>query len=295
MDLYIQIGLLFMLMTAFGAFAYIYGMPSSEFQRGASEEYTATANVLRENSGASLSQFHNKDNISGTQVLNLIKSAKSKGIFVLVGNRTSPHLFSGYGAFYAGATAPSDTDYSPLYENDSKNVPVLRAYDGVFTVAKHQYYNESRSGIKYIGKVSPVYTTLSNALFTLDNFNFNGNYTGTGNSIETPDLVPKIELEDYTVSTTQYRNGKLTLGGSKNIFRSGAYYTTAVRRDDLHLTEFRNYLDKNHAAYINPAWEYYSNLVYDLDGEVVGVVFEDTAIPFNNSYRKNIDSLRGSL
>lgn len=111
MDLYIQIGVILILLTAFSVLLYLFTLPSENFYSGYVEETTTTSARVESLRESEPYPHIGKGSLtSGEEVLSIIESAKTTGLGVLVSNLEG--YVSLFGMDIASRPNNSQSDYA---------------------------------------------------------------------------------------------------------------------------------------------------------------------------------------
>lgn len=309
MDLYIQIGILLLFLTALSLFIFIYTTPAQLFTAKVGT-VTQTINDRTEiSSNGQLNQFRANKNVSGVDVLNSIKNAKSNkiGVFVQTANQRSLVVNYGYqlrganvgtinmepyGWLGTGANNSSDpgTNFEKSYVttanavfdgNDGRSAPLaVRGGERYYSwIGDRSNQDAEDLRMDLAGKF------VRNGFYpqgSLLDTSTNGNYSLKGKA-------PHLMFSDPT------RTGRDAVKLGRTYTLSGLLFTDQVLKLDAPINENISYaIDKNSYYYIDPSSKFMSTVVVDLNTEIVGIYFEEYTVDPQGGALYSMDFANGT-
>ena len=287
MDLYMQIGVVFLVMTAFAALAYYFAAPAEQFTQGINETNQEIMDRLKEAEKLGISQFHNNTSAPGTSILPVIRDSKARKIAVLVQTKNQQGLVVNYGyqlrspnnptvqmSPYAtsGVGSTNGTDFEKNFVTTVVDVFNTQASPSAVGSAPMQAppktYGQGAGGAMFGG---PIATANDGSLSGL---------LPTGNAVPgiTPSgqyfMAPHLMLADPKVPDASQAG---SLG--RTFSSTGLMYTDQVLKLDAPVNTNFSYAEAQGSLYrFDKNSSYYTTLITDSNSEIIGVYVEEHGV-----------------
>lgn len=292
MDLYIQIGVLLLFLTALALFIYVYTGPAQQFTQEINTTNQTINDRLVTSEGLDVAPFMNNVSIPGTSVYPLIRDARAGKIAILVQTKNSQGLVVNYGYQLRGA----NYKLTEMIPNGFSGVGGAAPAGGVnrgtdfeknfVTSVKETFADVSAAGAsKVVPFGQTAFTGKSGAdlvktLKGLDSNNYppasaitanasDGVSEGSGQFASTP----KIAFSDPTVTVDEASQKGRTFSST------GLLYTDNVLKLDAPVNDNFSYADNQGSLYrFNQNSTYYSTIIVNANGDIVGVYIEEHGV-----------------
>lgn len=277
MDLYIQIGVIFLFLTALAAFMFVYTEPMDIFVSGIGEVSEEINKTLDDIKSKDVKEFYNNPNVSGVKVETLVKSATANGVAVLLHTKNQQGATVNYGYQLRSV------------EYGQNGMASYTTASGSSTPFEMKYVAPIKAVVAGDGGTNN--TPIGNPIG-------GGSYYGTGS-------IGNILLADgsnYPIGAQIRNNGSTTYGvphimfahplykvseskaNSLTYFESGMLYTDQELKTNQPTNDNHSYLDAPTSLfYLDKNASFYSTLIVNANGEVVGIFIEEHGIPNNGS------------
>lgn len=284
MDLYAQIGVVLIIMTALSALILVFTQPAQMFTQGIATQSQTIEDRLATASGLDLAPFKNNINAGGTSLYPLIRDAKANKIAVLVQTKNQQGLVVNYGVQlrstnnpfvsmspygYAGIGGAGGTDFEKNF--------VTTVRDVFQTDASPQNYT---SGMVQPAAISKTYGNTAYFSGNMTNSSYLANLLPAGSP--TPGatqsgqfyMAPHLMLADPAVADAS----KATSMG-RTFSSSGLLYTDQSLKLDAPINDNFSYADSQGSMYrFSKSSSYYTTLISNGTGEIVGVYVEEHGV-----------------
>lgn len=292
MDLYIQIGVIFLLLIGLAAFTESYLLPANEFVSLNTEAVTDNVTDMQDLTGV-IGDYRGKSGITGSEVKSFLRKHIKRDVVIAVRTASLPNGYTFYGTREI-QDAPYTKELSwedgsqPLYDQPrgSKEFPIVgknptsvkEIYDlGLtysFLHARNIYQvfldgvvvPDNKLGLSY-KQIPVVYTTPEDLKTAIE---------GTANDQEF--------LENRVNRTIELNVGNNTEGKNNTNFTytlpQGYVYTYTKFDEEFRNEDLTHIDDPESVHYINDDSFFGSVEILRENGNVIGVVFEETGLEF---------------
>ncbi|MFF2798074.1 hypothetical protein [Lysinibacillus xylanilyticus] len=282
MDLYIQVGVLLLMLAALSLFIYIYTAPAQQFTQKINETNQKINDRLVTVEGLDVAPFMNNVNAPGTSIYPIIRDAKASKIAVLVQTKNQQGLVVNYGHQLrsvndpfvtmspygmAGVGANGGTDFEKNFVTTVKDVfmtsdsPVTYSSGMPAPIAKKTSFG---SNAMFPSQVTQLMSSLIPAGSQAPGANISGSFW----------MAPHLMLADPAVPDAS------SAGALGRTFSStGFLYTDQVLKTDAPVNNNFSYADAQGSLYrFDQNSAYYTTLILDANSDIVGIYVEEHGV-----------------
>lgn len=279
MDLYIQIGVILLILTAFSLFAFFFTGPAQKFSAKINEQSQEVTDRLETAEGLNVATFMNSTDTPGTSLYPIIRDAKAAKIAVLVQTKNQQGLVVNYGYQLRSAN-------NPFISMSPYGVSGLGANNGTdfeknfVTTVKDVFKTDSQPTNYSSGMQSPMQTKVSfgvPSMFSANVTNLMDTLVPTGAPVPggtksgTFYMAPHLMLADPTVTDASKAS---QLG--RTFSSTGFLYTDQVLKTDAPVNNNFSYADSSGSLFrFDQNASYYTTLVKDGSNKIVAIYVEE--------------------
>lgn len=264
MDLYIQIGVVFLFLTALAMFMYVYTEPVGTFMVGIDEVSEEIAKTLEDIKSKDVNEFYNNPNVSGVKVETLVKSASAKNLAVLVQTKNQQGLVVNYG--YQIRSDEYSAEYMSTFGTTGTPTEFERRYVSTVGDLFSGTGGSSPGGSKSYGASANISVGIDN--ITLRNSTSTSMPLGSGaNGVYgVPHLMFAHPIQPINTSMKE----------GNNYGSTGMLYTDQISKENLKQNNNFSYMDSPTSLYyLDRNGSYYTTLIINSNMEVIGVYVEE--------------------
>lgn len=282
MDLYFQIGVVLLIMTAFSLFAFFFTGPAQKFSAKINEKSQEVTDRLETMEGVSVAPFMNSTDTPGTSLYPVIRDAKAAKIAVLVQTKNQQGLVVNYGF---QLRSPNN----PFISMSPYGVAGIGANNGTdfeknFVTTVKDIFKTDTQPINYAsGMQAPLQTKVSfgvGSMFSAPVSNAIDSLVPTGAPVPggtksgTFYMAPHLMLADPTVTDASKAS---QLG--RTFSSTGFLYTDMVLKTDAPVNNNFSYADSAGSLYrFDQNASYYTTLIKDGSNKIVGIYVEEHGV-----------------
>lgn len=293
MDLYIQIGVLLLFLTALSLFIYLYTSPSAMFSQGISEKNAEVAERMDAIKDQDLREALNNPNLSGSKAINLIRNAESKGVAVIIQTKNSQGLVVNYG----NQLRTPDLDNIEMKPAGASKGNNPNSFEKRYVTSAQTLFNSGAVGGSSSVRKGAAYGTERTLDFA--------NRVLTTRDSKYPYGSVNYHLENGTTDHTvaphlMYSQANTTIGDAKRsnevIGSTGFLYTDNLIYSNQEANKNFSYLENtNSIYYVSKSSNFYSTLIKNSNNQTVGVYLEEHGVNDLSSYLRASMKLEGTI
>jgi len=280
MDLYIQVGVLLLMLAALSLFIYIYTAPAQQFTAKINETNQTINDRLETVEGLDVAPFMNNTSAPGTSIYPLIRDAEASKIAILVQTKNQQGLVVNYGYQLRSANNPfvsmSPYGYAGVGANNGTD------FEKNFVTTVKDVFKTDEQPVAYSASnqtpVTLAKTFGSTAMFpssiSMADLLPQGSQAPGANVSGSYYMAPHLMFADPAVPDAS-KAGEL----GRTFSSTGFLYTDQILKTDAPVNNNFSYADARGSLYrFDQNSSYYTTLILDANSEIVGVYVEEHGV-----------------